>query len=135
MSLDDDRNSATVIADAVNQISERASLIVREEIELAKAEVSQKMTRLLRGAVIGGAAAVFVIFGLVLLLHGLSWLAWFEIFPNGQFFWGFFMIAALLFMFGGMAGIIAAKLFKMGSPPVPQMAIDEAKKTKDELSA
>ena len=134
MSLDDDRNSAAVIADAVNQISERASLIVREEIELAKAEVSQKVSRLVKGAVVGGAAAVFAIFGIVLLFHGFSWLAWYEIFPNGQFFWGFFMVAAILFILGGLAGLLAARLFKSGAPPVPQMAIDEAKKTKEELS-
>ncbi|MCW2990799.1 MAG: hypothetical protein JWM73_1393, partial [Solirubrobacterales bacterium] len=38
----DDHNSAKAIAEAVNEISERASLLVREEIELAKAEVSSK---------------------------------------------------------------------------------------------
>jgi uncharacterized membrane protein YqjE len=131
----DDRNSAAVIADAVNQISERASLIVREEIELAKAEVSQKITRLVKGAVIGGAAAVFAIFGIVLLFHGFSWLAWYELFPNSQFFWGFFLVAGVLFVLGALAGLLAAKLFKSGAPPVPQMAIDEAKKTKEELSS
>jgi hypothetical protein len=30
---------------------------------------------------------------------------------------------------------MAARLFKKGSPPMPQMAIDEAKKTKEELSS
>jgi uncharacterized membrane protein YqjE len=135
MNLDDDRNSAAVIADAVNQISERASLIVREEIELAKAEVSQKVSRLVKGAVVGGAAAVFAIFGVVLLFHGLSWLAWYEIFPSNEFYWGFFLVAAVLFILGGLAGLLAAKLFKSGAPPVPQMAIDEARKTKEELSS
>jgi uncharacterized membrane protein YqjE len=132
---DEERNSAAVIADAVNQISERASLIVREEIELAKAEVSQKVGRLVKGAVVGGAAAVFAIFGIVLLFHGFSWLAWYELFPNSQFFWGFFLVAAILFILGAFAGLLAAKLFKSSSPPVPQMAIDEARKTKEELSS
>jgi len=95
MSLDDDRNSAAVIADAVNQISERASLIVREEIELAKAEVSQKISRLVKGAVVGGAAAVFAIFGIVLLFHGLSWLAyWVLPIKTGEVYWGYFLVAA-----------------------------------------
>jgi hypothetical protein len=131
---DDERNSAAVIADAVNQISERASLIVREEIELAKAEVSQKVTRLVKGAVVGAAGAVFAIFALVVALHGFSWLAWYELFPGQQFFWGFFMVAAILFILGGLAALFAGRLFKGGSPPVPQMAIDEAKKTNEELS-
>lgn len=132
----EDHNSAKAIAEAVNEISERASLLVREEIELAKAEVSVKVTRLIKGAVVGGAAAVFAIFGLVILLEGLAWLAWW-LMPVGdtQFFWGFLVVAALLFVAGGLAGLFAAKLIKKGSPPTPQMAIDEAKRTREELSA
>lgn len=133
---DDDRNTAAAIADAVNQISERASLIVREEIELAKAEVSQKVNRLVKGAVVGGAAAVFAIFAIVLLFHGLAWLAYWAIpFPDGQIFWGFFVVAAALLILGAFAALLAARLFKSGAPPVPEMAIEEAKKTKDELAS
>jgi uncharacterized membrane protein YqjE len=132
----EDHNSAKAIADAVNEISERASLLVREEIELAKAEVTEKVSRLVKAAVVGGAAAVFAIFGVVQLFHGLSWLAWWALpFGETQYFWGFFVVAAVLFVLGGLAGLFAAKLFKKGSPPVPQMAIDEAKKTREELSA
>ena len=133
---DTDHNTAKGIAEAVNEISERASLIIREEIELAKAEVTEKVTRLVKGAVVGGAAAIFAIFGIVLLFHGFSWLAWWALpVDDTQFFWGFFVVAAILFILGGLAGLFAAKLFKKGSPPVPQMAIDEAKKTKEELTA
>ena len=136
MSATEDHNTAKGIAEAVNEISERASLLVREEIELAKAEVSEKISRLVKGAVVGGAAAVFAIFGIVLLFHGLAWLAWWAL-PVGsdQIFWGFFIVAAILFLLGGFAGLMAAKLVKKGSPPVPRMAIDEAKKTKEQLSA
>ena len=132
----DDHNTAKAISEAVNEISERASLLVREEIELAKAEVTEKVTRLVKGAVVGGAAAVFAIFGVVLLFHGFSWLAyWIMPVDEGAYFWGFFVVAAILFVLGGLAGLFAAKLFKKGSPPVPQMAIDEARKTKEELTA
>jgi uncharacterized membrane protein YqjE len=132
----DDHNSAKAIADAVNEISERASLLVREEIELAKAEVSQKMSSLVKAAVVGGAAAVFAIFGIVQLFHGFSWLAWWALpFGETQYFWGFFVVAAILFVLGGLAGLFASKLVKKGSPPVPRMAIDEAKKTREELSS
>jgi uncharacterized membrane protein YqjE len=132
----DDHNSAKAIAEAVNEISERASLLVREEIELAKAEVSQKVSSLVKAAVVGGAAAVFAIFGVVLLFHGFAWLAYWALpVGNGQYFWGFFIVAAILFILGGLAGLFAGKLVKKGSPPVPRMAIDEAKKTKEELSS
>ncbi|MEJ7785168.1 MAG: phage holin family protein [Solirubrobacteraceae bacterium] len=136
MPATDDHNSAKAIAEAVNEISERASLLVREEIELAKAEVSEKMSRLVKGAVVGGAAAVFAIFGIVQLFHGFSWLAWWALpFGETQYFWGFFVVAAILFVLGGLAGLFAAKLIKKSAPPMPQMAIDEAKKTRAELSS
>jgi uncharacterized membrane protein YqjE len=132
----DDHNTAKGIAEAVNEISERTSLLIREEIELAKAEVTEKVSRLVKGAIVGGAAAVFAIFGIVLLFHGFSWLAWWALpFGETQFFWGFFVVAAILFVLGGLAGLFAAKLVKKGSPPVPRMAIDEAKRTKEELTA
>jgi Putative Actinobacterial Holin-X, holin superfamily III len=118
----------TNIAQAIQDVSEKAQLLVREEIELAKAEVTEKVTKLARGAVIGAAAAFFVVGALMLALHGLAWLAWYAIpFPDQTFFWGFFVIAALLLVLGGLAGYLAARAFKAGSPPAPQMAIDEAK--------
>ena len=136
MPVTDDHNSAKAIAEAVNEISERASLLVREEIELAKAEVSEKLSRLAKGAAVGAFAGVFVIFGIVLVFHGLSWLAWWALpFGDTQYFWGFFVVAAILFVLAGLAGLFAAKMFKKGTPPVPQMAIDEAKRTRQELSA
>ena len=118
----------TNIAQAIQDVSDKAQLLVREEIELAKAEITQKMTTLARGAVIGAAASVFVVGALILLLHGFAWLAFWAIpFPSDQIFWGFFVVAAILFVLGGLAGWLAARAFKAGSPPAPQMAIEEAK--------
>jgi hypothetical protein len=117
------------IAQAIQDVSERAQVLVREEIELAKAELNQKITLLVRGAVIGAAAGVFSIFGLTMLLHGFAWLAFWAIpFPDGTQFWGFFIIAGILFLIGGLAGFLAARAFKRGAPPTPDLAIDEAKR-------
>ena len=118
------------IADAINEISERASLLVREEIELAKAEVTQKVSSLVKGAVVGplpcsrssGSSCCSTVLGLV---------AWWARGRQRQISWGFFIVAGVLFVLGGLAGLIAAKPFKRGTPPVPAMAIDEAKKTKE----
>jgi hypothetical protein len=118
----------TNIAQAIQEISDKAQVLVREEIELAKAEITEKMTKLARGAVIGAAASMFVVGALILTLHGFAWLAFWAIpFPNDQIFWGFFVVAAVLFVLGGLAGYVAARAFKAGAPPAPQMAIDEAK--------
>src|SRR5215207_2895514 len=117
------------IAQAVQEVSERAQVLVREEIELAKAELNQKISLLVRGAAIGAAAGVFAIFGLTMLLHGFAWLAYWAIpFPDNTQFWGFFIVAGILFLIGGLAGFLAARAFKKGAPPTPELAIDEAKR-------
>lgn len=122
------------LAQTVQEISERVTLLVHEEIELAKAEVAGKVTKLLRGIVIGVAAGIFAVVGLLFLLHGLAWLAWYALpVGNSSFFWGFFFVAGLLFLLGGLAGYLAAKFFKDSTPPVPEMAIDEAGKIRRTL--
>jgi uncharacterized membrane protein YqjE len=130
------QNNAQNIAQAIQEVSDRAQLLVREEIELAKAEVSAKVSKLIKGAVVGIVAGVFLIFGLFLLLDGFAWLAYWAIpFPDGQFFWGFFVVAAVLFLLGALAGLMAARAFKRGAPPTPEMAIDEAKRIRETVQS
>jgi lysylphosphatidylglycerol synthetase-like protein (DUF2156 family) len=110
--------------------------LVREEIELAKAEVSEKATKLIKGAVVGVAAGVFFLMALIFALVGCAWLLYFYLPGNNYtYFWGFFAMAVILVLLGVLAGLIAAKVVKRGSPPVPSMAIEEARKIKDAVSA
>jgi hypothetical protein len=124
-----DDSSQASIASALQDISEKAQLLVREEIELAKTEVETKVKSLARGAAIGAAAGVFLLAAGLMLLFGLAFLAYY-ILPVNQyaFFWGFFFVAGVFLILAAIAGFVASKLFKKGSPPAPQMAIDEAKK-------
>ena len=128
------------LGQAIQEVSERASLLVREEIELAKAEVSQKVSKLGKGAAIAGAAGIFVLGALQLIIFGLAYLAYWAIpFPgdtaNNQVFWGFFTVAALLFLLAALAGFVAMRALKAGSPPAPKMAIEEAKLIKETVSS
>ena len=124
------------IAQAIQEVSERAQILVREEIELAKAEVTAKVSQLVKGAAVGAAAGIFVIVGLLFLLHGFAWLAYYALpVPDGTFFWGFFLVAGILFLVGALAGFIAARAFKRGSPPKPEMAIDEAKRIRETVQS
>ncbi len=128
MSTEGPQNIATAISD----VTDRATLLVREEIELAKLEITQKITRLAKGAAVGIVAGVFVIAGLFMLLDGFAWLSWWALpVDNQQFFWGFFFMAGLLFVLGGLAGFLAARWIKRSAPPTPELAIDEAKKIKE----
>jgi hypothetical protein len=123
------------ISAAIQEISDRAQVIVRDEIELAKVEITAKLTKLARGAAIGAAAAVFALGGLLLLLHGFAWLAWWLLpVSNTQIFWGYFLVAVILFVVGGVAGVLAARLFKAGAPPKPDLAIEEAQRIKETVS-
>ena len=117
------------IAQAIQEVSERAQILVREEIELAKAEVTEKVSALIRGAVVGIVAGIFAVVGLLFLLHGFAWLAYYALpVADGTVFWGFFLVAGVLFVLGGLAGFLAARAFKRGAPPKPELAIDEAKR-------
>ena len=60
-------------ATAVTEVSERVTVLVREEVELAKAEVTQKVTSLARGTVAVLLGAVFGVFALIFLLETAAW--------------------------------------------------------------
>jgi lysylphosphatidylglycerol synthetase-like protein (DUF2156 family) len=117
---------------AVQEVTERAQVLVREEIELAKAEITQKISSLARGAAIGAAAGVFVLGALILVLHGFALLIWYAVpFGNNQtVFWGYFILALILLIIAAIAGFIAMRAFKKGTPPKPEMAIEEAQRIK-----
>ncbi len=124
------------LARAVQQVSERMSVLVREEIELAKAEVTTKATKLVKGIVVGVVAGVFMLFSLIYFLHAGSWFAWKLVRDDGtdNFYLGFLIMAGLIFLLGIIAGLIAAKLVKKGAPPVPKMAIEEAQLIRQTVS-
>lgn len=123
-----DQSDQAQLAAAIQEVSEKLQVLVREEIELAKAEVEVKAKKLIRGVVAGVAAGIFAGTALLYLLHGFSWLAWWAL-PVGdtQYFWGFFVVAAVLLLIGAIAGFLAYKGVQAGAPPTPNMAIDEAK--------
>jgi len=124
------------LGQAIQEVSEKASLLVREEIALAKAEVTEKMSGLAKGAAVGAAAGVFAIFGLIYFLHFLALLIWKLVDGGGTNYWiGYLIVALGLFVFGIVAGFLAARFFRKGSPPTPQMAIEEAQLIKATLTA
>ena len=125
MSADPNHNTPQSLGHAVAEVSEKASLLVREEIELAKTEITQKATKLGKGAAVAAAAGVFAVLGLIFLLHTLSWL--FAELIGGDIFWGFLVTTGILFLFAIIAGLIGFRWIKKGAPPTPDMAIEEAK--------
>lgn len=120
------------IAKAIQDISTSVSLIVSEEIALAKAEVGSKVSTIGRGGAIGVAAGVFLFFSLILLTHAFAW-GLYTLFGVGVWF-GYLLAAIFFIVLGVIAGLVAAKLLKKSAPPVPTMAIEEAQELKAALT-
>jgi uncharacterized membrane protein YqjE len=120
-------NLATVVTD----VSERVTVLVKEELELAKAEVQQKVKSLGKGLIAGGIGAVlallFIPFALLTLAVGLDdalnniWL-------------GFLIVTVLLLALMGGAFLFAWRKLRVGAP-MPKSAIEEAKKIRATVSA
>lgn len=123
------------LARAIQDVTEKAQLLVREEIELAKAEMTDKVVKLIKGAVFGIVAGVFAVFALIYLLHSLSWGLW-DLIGSGAGPWlGYLITGVLVLVLGVVAGLIAMRFIKKGSPPTPQLAIEEAQLIKGTLTA
>jgi uncharacterized membrane protein YqjE len=121
-------NADKQLGEIVGEVTSKASLLVKEEIELAKAEIAQKAKRLGIGAALGAVAGAFLLFFLIFFLHmlALGFADWFSL----KAWVGYAIVCVLLLVFAGVLGFVALRMFKKGSPPVPKMAIDEAKKTR-----
>jgi len=117
------------VGELVFEISDRATILVREEIELAKTEVTEKFNRLLQGSVTAIAAGVFVLLALAMIMHGVAWLLD-DLFFENNIWAGFLIEAAFFLLIAAGAGLYAWRALKRGAPPTPDMAIEEAKEIK-----
>ena len=122
------------IATAVTEVSERMSLLVREEFELARAEVTQKVTSIARGAIAVAAGAVFGVFAVVFLLETAAWgLNAVLVNGAGNLWIGFAIVFGVLAILALGAFLFAGRKLRVG-PPTPNMAIDEAKKIRETVA-
>ncbi len=121
------------VGELIFDVSERVTILVREEIELAKAEITEKLATLGRGAGIGAAAGVFVIGALIMLMFAFAWLINDLLGVESAVWAGFAIEALLLVILAAIAGLIAKKLFGEVQSPTPDMAIEELKETKETL--
>ncbi len=120
--------SEKTVGELVFEVTEQTSNLIREEIELAKTEVTEKVETLLKGSVVGIAAGVFAFLALILLMHAfalfLNWVFGFE--P-----WVGYLIEAIIFIaIAAGAGWFAYSSFEKTGAPVPTEAIEEAQKTR-----
>jgi uncharacterized small protein (DUF1192 family) len=120
--------------DTVTEVSERMSVLVREEIELAKAEMTVKFMSIARGAAAAAAGAVFGVFAVIFALAALAWgINDVVVAGVGNLWIGFAVVFGVLGFLALAAFMFAWRKLTVGAP-VPTMAIDEAKKIRETVS-
>jgi hypothetical protein len=120
----------------VTEISDQMSNLVRDEIALAKLEVTQKAMNLVRGTAAIAAGAVFGVFAIIFALITVAW-ALDAIFISGagDIWLGFLIVFGVLALLAVFAFMFAWRKLKVGAPPTPTMAIDEAKRIRETVSS
>ncbi len=71
---------------------------------------------------------------LAMFMHGIAWLLN-HLFFSGDVYAGFLIEAAFWLIVAAIAGLVAYRSFQAGAPPTPDLAIEEAKRTKETLEA
>jgi uncharacterized membrane protein YqjE len=98
------------LGEIVNEVTEKASLLVREEIELAKAEMQEKVKRIGKGAAFAAVAGAFLLFMLIYFLEGVAWLVN-DLFNDTSGIWiCFFVVPIGLHGIGALCGALADRL-------------------------
>jgi len=119
------------LGEIVTDVTAKAQLLVKEEIELAKAEVTAKVSKLAKGAGFFAGAGILAVFGLIYLFHmlALGLADWFSL----KVWVGYAIVTVFIFLVVGVLAFLGLRSVKKGSPPVPELAIEEAKKTQAAL--
>ncbi|MFN2612940.1 MAG: phage holin family protein [Solirubrobacterales bacterium] len=127
-------NGGKTVGELFIEVSEQVTVLVREEIELAKTELTEKAGRLLRGSVVGLVAGIFLLLALLLIMHGIAIVLGDNVFGHRAWL-GYLVEAAAFVLFAAGAGLYAYRALKKGSPPVPEMAIEQAKEIRATLDS
>jgi hypothetical protein len=116
---------------AVKEVAERASAIVRLELELAALELRRKIVSLGLGIAFGIAAAVLLLF-----VVGFAFATVAAALATTMSTWlALLVTTAILFVLALTLGFLAASRIRKGTPPVPEQAIREAKLTTEALKS
>jgi uncharacterized membrane protein YqjE len=129
MHTQETEREAQGLGSAAKQFAERASTLVRLELELAALELKRKVGYLAKGIVFGLLAAVLLVFGLG---FGLATVA--AAIATATSTWlALLIVTGGLVLVAGLLGGLAVRSFKKGTPPVPEQALREAKLTTEAL--
>jgi hypothetical protein len=116
---------------AVKEVAERASAIVRLELELAAMELKRKVFSLGLGIALALAAAIMLLF-----VVGFAFATIAAALATAVSTWLALLITTgILLLFALALGVVGVLKIKQGSPPVPEQAIREARLTTEALKS
>lgn len=116
------------IAELMKQLTEQTTRLAQKEVELAKAEMSDKGKRLGIGAGAFGGAGLVAVLGLgtlvaaIVLLLATAMTAWLAA----------LVVAVVLFAVAAVAALLGKKKVEEATPPVPEQAIETVKEDIEE---
>lgn len=122
---DDNRS----VGELVNQLSQQTSTLVRQELLLAQTEMQEKGKRFGVGAGMFGGAGLVALYGVGALVAAAiigigtllePWLA-------------AVIVGVVLLAVAGILALTGRKQVERGKPPLPQQAIESAKRDVDEV--
>lgn len=126
-----DGHPAHGLGAAVKEVAERASAIVRLELELAEMELKRKIVSLGLGIVLALAAAIALLY-----VVGFAFLTIAAALATTVSTWLALLITTgILLLFALVLGALGIMKIKKASPPVPEQAIREAKLTTEALKS
>ena len=126
-----DGRQAHGLGAAVKEVAERASSIVRLELELAAMEVKRKVVALGLGIALAIGAAIMLLF-----VIGFAFATIAAALATVVSTWLALLITTeIVFVFALLLGVVGVLKIKQGSPPVPEQAIREAKLTTEALKS
>jgi uncharacterized membrane protein YqjE len=124
---DDNRS----VGELVNHLSEQTSTLIRQELRLAQTELQEKGKRVGIGAGLYGGASLVALYGVGALVAAAivgigtllePWLA-------------AVIVGVVLLAVAGILALMGRKQVERGTPPLPQQAIESAKRDVDEVKA
>ena len=111
-------------ADLVKQLSEQTTHLVRAEVELAKAELSQKGKQAGIGAGMFGGAGVMAFYGFGALIAAVI-----ALLATAMDTWiGALIVSVVLFAIAGVAALLGKNRVQQATPPAPERAIASSKR-------
>ena len=123
VSLSTDPANATT-GELVNRLSTQVSELVRGELALAKAELTQKGKRAGIGAGLAGTAGVLALYGVgALVTTAIAALA--LVLP----LWAAALIVAVvIFIVAGVLGLLGKNQLQRATPPLPESTVESVKR-------